>query len=184
MDIALSMLANNLLVPTILFFILGFMASILRSDLSIPDGAAKVMSIYLLFAIGFKGGANLISSGLDWQLFATLGAGVLLSFIIPFVGFFLLKIMTKLDDLNAAAVAGLYGSISIVTFVTATSVLELNGIASESYMVAVAAIMEVPAILSALWIAGSKGNKITSKKKLMRDIIGNGSIVLLSLIHI
>ena len=179
MDAALGMLAGNLLAPTILFFLLGLIASIARSDLSMPEGAAKIMSIYLLFAIGFKGGANLVSNGLDWQTFATLGAGIILSFVIPFLAFFLLKIMTKLDDLNAAAVAGHYGSISIVTFVTATSLLELNGIGSEGYMVAVAAVMEVPAILSALWIAGSKGNATQSKKKLMRDIVGNGSIVLL-----
>lgn len=179
MDAALNMLASNLLAPTILFFILGLIAAIARSDLSVPEGAAKIMSLYLLFAIGFKGGANLVSNDLGWQTFATLGAGAVLSFIIPFIAFFLLKIMTKLDDLNAAAVAGHYGSISIVTFVTAASLLELNGIASEGYMVAVAAVMEVPAILSALWIAGSKGNTTQSKRKLMRDIVGNGSIVLL-----
>ncbi len=179
MDTALNLLASNLLAPTILFFILGLVSAIARSDLSIPETAAKIMSIYLLFSIGFKGGANLVSNGLGWQTFATLGAGAILSFILPFIAFFLLKIMTKLDDLNAAAVAGHYGSISIVTFVTASSLLDLNGIKAESYMVAVAAVMEVPAIISALWIAGSRGNSTQSKRKLMRDIIGNGSIVLL-----
>ncbi|WP_350333433.1 sodium-dependent bicarbonate transport family permease [Coralliovum pocilloporae] len=179
MDAILSMLAGNLLAPTILFFLLGLIAAVTRSDLSMPEGAAKIMSIYLLFAIGFKGGANLISNGLTWQTFATLGAGAALSFVIPFIAFFLLKLMTRLDDLNAAAVAGHYGSISIVTFVTATSLLELNGMEFEGYMVAVAAVMEVPAILSALWIAGSKGNATQSRKKLVRDIVGNGSIVLL-----
>lgn len=179
MDAALSMLAGNLLAPTILFFILGLFAAIARSDLSMPEGAAKIMSIYLLFAIGFKGGANLIGNGFGWQTMATLAAGAVLSFVLPFIAFFLLKLMTRLDDLNAAAVAGHYGSISIVTFVTATSLLELNGIYAEGYLVAVAAVMEVPAILSALWIAGSKGNAAQSKKKLTRDILGNGSIVLL-----
>ena len=179
MDAALSLLASSLLVPTILFFVLGMVAAVARSDLSIPDGAAKVMSIYLLFAIGFKGGASLISNEITWQIVSTLLAGILLSFIIPFIAFFLLRVMTKLDDINAAAVAGHYGSISIVTFVTATSLLELNGIGSEGYMVAVAAVMEVPAILSALWIAGTRGIQTQSRKKLLRDIVGNGSIVLL-----
>lgn len=179
MESALAMLYGNLLTPTILFFIVGLVASMCRSDLCMPAGAAKIMSIYLLFAIGFKGGANLVSSGLTWQTFATLGIGMVLSFIIPFIAYMLLKIMTKLDDLNAAAVAGHYGSISIVTFVIATSLLELNGIQFEGFMVAVAAVMEVPAILSALWIAGSKGNQAQSKKELLRDIMGNGSIVLL-----
>ncbi len=179
MEATLAMLSANLLAPTILFFILGLVAAISRSDLSMPEGAAKIMSIYLLFAIGFKGGANLISNGITAETLLTIAAGAALSALIPFIAFFLLKLMTKLDDLNAAAVAGHYGSISIVTFVTATSLLELNGVKFEGYMVAVAAVMEVPAILSALWIAGSKGNVAQSKKKLVRDIIGNGSIVLL-----
>lgn len=179
MDAALSMLAASLLVPTILFFVLGMLAAVARSDLSIPEGAAKVMSIYLLFAIGFKGGASLISNEITWQIVATLFAGVVLSFALPFVAFFLLRILTKLDDVNAAAVAGHYGSISIVTFVTASSLLELNGIIAEGYLVAVAAVMEVPAILSALWIAGTRGVQAQSQSKLLRDIVGNGSIVLL-----
>ncbi len=179
MDSMLSMLASSLLVPTILFFVLGMVAAIARSDLSIPDGAAKVMSIYLLFAIGFKGGASLISNEITWQILGTLLAGIVLSFILPFIAFLLLKLMTRLDDINAAAVAGHYGSISIVTFVTASSLLELNGILAEGYLVAVAAVMEVPAILSALWIAGTRGIKTQSRSKLMRDIVGNGSIVLL-----
>ncbi|MEM7300309.1 MAG: sodium-dependent bicarbonate transport family permease [Pseudomonadota bacterium] len=179
MDAALSMLASSLLVPTILFFVLGMVAAVARSDLSIPDGAAKVMSIYLLFAIGFKGGASLISNDITWQIIATLFAGVVLSFVLPFIAFFLLRLVTKLDDVNAAAVAGHYGSISIVTFVTATSLLELNGMVAEGYLVAVAAVMEVPAILSALWIAGTRGIKTQSRRKLLRDIVGNGSIVLL-----
>ena len=162
MDAALSMLAASLLVPTILFFVLGMAAAGARSDLSIPDGAAKVMSIYLLFAIGFKGGASLIANDITWQIVATLFAGAILSFLLPFVAFFLLRLMTKLDDLNAAAVAGHYGSISIVTFVTASSLLELNGIVAEGYLVAVAAVMEVPAILSALWIAGNRGLRTQS----------------------
>lgn len=179
MDAALSMLATSLLVPTILFFVLGMLAAVARSDLSIPDGAAKVMSIYLLFAIGFKGGASMISNEITWQIVGTMVAGIILSFVLPFIAFFLLRILTKLDEVNAAAVAGHYGSISIVTFVTASSLLELNGMIAEGYLVAVAAVMEVPAILSALWIAGTRGVKAQSQSKLLRDIVGNGSIVLL-----
>ncbi|MDE4173378.1 sodium-dependent bicarbonate transport family permease [Phaeobacter sp. PT47_59] len=173
-------LAGNLLVPTILFFALGLAAAFARSDLSIPSGAAKFMSIYLLLAIGFKGGASLAQHGLSPDLFATLAAGVLLSFVIPFVAFGLLKVMTRLNTLNAAALAGHYGSISIVTFVTATSLLELGGIAYEGYMVAVAAAMEVPAILSALWLAHRRGGEQQDTPKgLWRDLLANGSIVLL-----
>lgn len=179
MDLSITALASNLLAPTILFFVLGLVAAISRSDLSIPDGAAKIMSIYLLLAIGFKGGAAVAKSGIDAQLVASLGAGILLSFVLPFVAFGLLRLMTRLDDLNAAAVAGHYGSISIVTFVTAVSLLEARGINSEGYLVAVAAVMEVPAIMSALWIAARKGGVSAIDCSLFRHILGNGSIVLL-----
>ncbi|GAA6182108.1 MULTISPECIES: sodium-dependent bicarbonate transport family permease [unclassified Shimia] len=179
MDLSIAALAGNLLAPTILFFILGLVAAFARSDLSIPEGAAKIMSIYLLLAIGFKGGAAVAKSGVDGQLVAALAAGVVLSFVLPFVAYGLLRAMTRLDGLNAAAVAGHYGSISIVTFVTAVSLLEARGITSEGYLVAVAAVMEVPAIMSALWLAARKSGAVVAGSGLMRHILGNGSIVLL-----
>ena len=179
MELSIASLASNLLAPTILFFILGLIAAIARSDLSIPEGAAKVMSVYLLLAIGFKGGASVAQSGVDGQLLASLLAGTVLSFVLPFVAFALLRMMTRLDCLNAAAVAGHYGSISIVTFVTAVSLLEARAIPSEGYLVAVAAVMEVPAIMSALWIAARSGGVAAIDSSLMRHILGNGSIVLL-----
>ena len=179
MDISIDALASNLLAPTILFFILGLLASIARSDLSIPEGAAKVMSIYLLLAIGFKGGVAVTESGITNQMIGSLVAGVIISFVLPFLAFWLLKVMTRLDNLNAAAVAGHYGSISIVTFVTAISLLDSQGIESEGYLVAVAAAMEVPAIVSALWLAARKSGAAPTDCSLYRHILGNGSIVLL-----
>lgn len=179
MEFSISALAGNLLAPTILFFVLGLIAAFARSDLSIPEGAAKLMSIYLLLAIGFKGGAAVANGGVDGQLVASLGVGIALSLVLPFAAYGLLKVMTRLDGLNAAAVAGHYGSISIVTFVTAVSLLEARGIPSEGYLVAVAAVMEVPAIMSALWIAARKGGVASVNCSLLRHILGNGSIVLL-----
>lgn len=179
MDGALTLLANNLLVPTILFFALGLVAAVMRSDLSIPEGAAKVMSIYLLFAIGFKGGVSISESGASAKLFASLAAGAVLSFVMPFMAYAFLRAITRLSRLDAAAVAGHYGSISIVTFVTASNLLETSGISSEGYLVAVAAVMEVPAILSALWLAARSRPGTKLDAELMRDILANGSIVLL-----
>jgi hypothetical protein len=179
MENAIAMLANNLLVPTILFFALGLVAAVMRSDLSIPEGAAKVMSIYLLFAIGFKGGVSISESGGSGKLFATLVAGAVLSLLMPFLAYGLLRVMTRLSQLDAAAVAGHYGSISIVTFVTAANLLETQGISSEGYIVAVAAVMEVPAILSALWLAARSRPGTKLDAHLLRDILANGSIVLL-----
>ncbi len=150
-----------------------------RSDLSIPEAAAKALSIYLLFAIGFKGGVSVASHGVDSTLALSLLAGIVLSFGIPILAFALLNILTSLDRTNAAAVAAHYGSISIVTFVAATSVLETAGLGYDGYMVAVAAAMEAPAILSALWLISRGGAKRDVDSGLWREILLNGSIVLL-----
>ncbi|WP_425101962.1 sodium-dependent bicarbonate transport family permease [Tropicibacter sp. S64] len=173
-------LVGNLMVPTILFFVLGLLAAAVRSDLSIPEGAAKILSLYLLLAIGFKGGHSLAANGLGADVFSALAAGLLLSFAIPFIAYALLRAMTRLNALNAAAVAGHYGSISIVTFVAASSLLDLAGFASDGFMVAVAAMMEVPAILSALWIAQRTATPGGAGRVPMRELFANGSIVLLT----
>ena len=180
MDQLLGLAAQNLISPIILSFVLGVAASLARSDLSIPEAVAKGMSIYLLFAIGFKGGVSVADHGIDGTLGLALLAGILLSFGLPLIAFGLLRVMTALDRLDAAAVAAHYGSISIVTFVAATSVLASQGIASEGYMVAVAAAMEAPAILSALWlVARGSGGARSMEAGLLQEIMLNGSIVLL-----
>ncbi len=176
----LSLAAANLLSPMILCFALGLFAALARSELSVPEAAAKALSIYLLFAIGFKGGVAVADHGLDGRLLAALAGGVALSFAIPFVAFAMLRVMTGMSRLDAAAVAAHYGSISIVTFVTATSVLSGRGLEPEGYMVAVAAAMEAPAIISALWLATrGGGGESRMDAELWREILLNGSIVLL-----
>lgn len=178
----LALAADNLLSPIILCFALGVAASLARSDLSIPEAAAKALSIYLLFAIGFKGGVSVAAHGVDATLGLSLLAGVVLSAVLPFVAFAMLKVMSGLSRVDAAAVAAHYGSISIVTFVTGTSILQSSGILYEGYLVAVAAAMEAPAILSALWLisrgkSAEQGDRMDSD--LWREIMLNGSIVLL-----
>lgn len=180
----LTLAAANLISPIIMFFALGFAAALARSDLSVPEAIAKGMSLYLLLAIGFKGGASVASHGVDATLIFSLVAGVILSFLLPFVAFGLLRKLTGLSVIDAAAVAAHYGSVSIVTFVAASSVLSSANIVAEGYMVAVAAAMEAPAILSALWLVartsgspGQKGGRMDPG--LLREILLNGSIVLL-----
>lgn len=179
MSSILDLAATNLISPIILSFALGLLAAFARSDLTIPEAVAKGMSIYLLFAIGFKGGASVAAHGVDGTLLLAVGAGVILSFGLPLIAFALLKVMTNLSKIDAAAVAAHYGSISIVTFVAATSVLEGRMIDAEGYMVAVAAAMEAPAILSALWLVARSGTGGKMEDGLMREIMLNGSIVLL-----
>ena len=185
-DTIIGLAADNLLSPIILFFALGLFAALARSDLSMPEAAAKTLSLYLLFAIGFKGGVSVSGHGIDSTLVLSLVAGAILSFGLPFAAYALLKAMTRLSTVDAAAVAGHYGSISIVTFVAGSSLLESAGISSEGYLVAVAAVMEAPAILSALWIVArfSMADQAESVSKdssgLLREILLNGSIVLLT----
>jgi len=173
-----------LLSPMILCFALGMAAALARSGLSVPEAAAKTLSLYLLFAIGFKGGASLAGHGVDGSMLGALGAGVVLSAALPVVAYGLLTVMTRLSQTDAAAVAGHYGSISIVTFVTALAVLQDRGMSSEGYMVAVAAAMEAPAIVVALWLAArgtasGTGGGARMDATLWREVMLNGSIVLL-----
>jgi hypothetical protein len=181
MDAFLALATANLVSPIVLSFALGLAAALARSDLSVPEAMAKAMSLYLLFSIGFKGGAGVAAHGVDSQLLLAIGAGVLLSLLLPLLAFALLRAMTRLGGVDAAAVAGHYGSISIVTFVAATAVLADRGIAAEGYMVAVAAAMEAPAILTALWLAARAGARpdMPAGGGLWREILLNGSIVLL-----
>lgn len=177
LDLALANLGS----PIILSFVLGLGAALVRSDLSVPEAIAKGLSIYLLFAIGFKGGVSVADHGADVQLLTAVMAGLVLSFGLPLIAFALLGAMSRLDRTDRAAVAAHYGSISIVTFVAATSVLQDRGLAAEGYMVAVAAAMEAPAILSALWLVARGGGDGARRMdaQLWREILFNGSIVLL-----
>ncbi len=179
MNEILSLAGANLISPIILSFALGLAAALARSDLTIPEAVAKGMSIYLLFAIGFKGGVAVSAHGVDTTLILTIIAGLGLSFGLPLIAFALLKLMTGLSRIDAAAVAAHYGSISIVTFVAGTSVLEGRLIEAEGYMVAVAAAMEAPAILSALWLVARGGGAGRMEPGLIRELLLNGSIVLL-----
>ncbi|MDT8343114.1 MAG: sodium-dependent bicarbonate transport family permease [Thermohalobaculum sp.] len=181
-----AMAGANLVSPMVLSFALGFAAALARSDLSFPEAAAKALALYLLFAIGFKGGASVADHGLDGTLVLAIAAGAALSALIPLIAFGLLRAVSGLDRVNAAAVAAHYGSISIVTFVAATSALASAGMAYEGYLVAVAAVMETPAILVALWLArAGQGERRPAEPGghdagLWREIALNGSIVLLT----
>jgi len=171
---------QNLSSPMILFFGLGLVASLLRSDFSIPEAIAKLLAIYLLLSIGFRGGTEIAHHGFDGRLVATLVTGALLSFLMPFVAFALLKAIAGFRAIDAAAVSAHYGSISIVTFVAATSALGRQSIPYEGFMVGVAAAMETPAILAALLIARRSDEGITLRAAgLWRDVFLNGSVVLL-----
>lgn len=176
---------TNLLSPMILFFVLGFGAALLKSDLQIPEQIGKALALYLMLAIGFKGGAAMATGGLDATFIGAIFVGIVLSFAMPYLGFALLKATTSMDRTTAAAVAAHYGSISAVTFVTAVGFLALQGVEHETYLVAVMALMETPAIISGLFLArqaqeaGARKLPAQGSKDLMREILLNGSVVVL-----
>jgi len=169
-----------LLSPVILFFVLGAAAAFARSDLSIPEAIAKGMSLYLMAAIGLKGGVQVAESGFTPDMFAAALAGLALSFLIPLPVFLALRRLGRLDGVNAAAVAAHYGSVSVVTFVTGAEVLTSGGLPPAGYMVAVLALMETPAIVVGLWLARrSSGAGAQPKGDLLHETLLNGSVVLL-----
>ncbi|WP_017315340.1 sodium-dependent bicarbonate transport family permease [Mastigocladopsis repens] len=143
-----SLIISNILNPPVLFFFLGMTAVFVKSDLEIPAPVPKLLSLYLLFAIGFKGGVELIKSGITQEVVLTLFAAMLMACLVPIYTFFILKL--KLDTYDAAAIAATYGSISAVTFITASAFLTELGIAFDGYMVAALALMESPAIIVGL----------------------------------
>ena len=173
----IELATSNLLSPMVLFFVLGLSASLARSDLSIPEAIAKGMSLYLMMAIGFKGGAGVAAHGVDRTLVLSIVAGLVLSASIPVVAFRLLTGATALSRVDAAAVAAHYGSISIVTFLAAMQALDTTGVRYESYMVAVAAAMETPAIIVGLWLARNGATQLG--RGTFREVALNGSIVVL-----
>lgn len=131
-----------------LFFFLGMIAAAVRSNLSVPKAVTKLLSLYLLWAIGFQGGVKLVHAGLSPQAAATIGTGMVFACLVPIAAFFILR--RRVSDDDAAAIAAAYGSISAVTFMTAATVLTARGVTYGGHMVACMALMESPAIVIAV----------------------------------
>ncbi|MEY4953251.1 MAG: hypothetical protein RL299_1675, partial [Pseudomonadota bacterium] len=147
---------------------------------AVPEPLAKSLSLYLMAAIGLKGGVQVAQTGFTPQLLQVSLAGMALSFVLPVIAFALLRGLARLDRLNAGAVAAHYGSVSIVTFVTASDALTRGGLAPAGYLVAVMALMETPAIITGLVLARGQGAfKGGGRGKLLREVLLNGSVVLL-----
>lgn len=167
--------------PAVLFFTLGFIATLVKSDLSIPEPIAKYLSIFLLIAIGFHGGVELRENGLGESGLLILMSAALFSALAPFWIFKLIK--QKLNAADAAALAASYGSVSAVTFITAIGYLKSAGIEYDGYMVAALALMEFPAIAAGVLLyhwhykAGEDDN--FSTKALLHETFFSGAVFLL-----
>ncbi len=144
---------HSFLDPAILFFIFGALAGTVQSNLEIPPAISRFLSLYLLMALGLKGGFALAQSGLTPEVLSSLGAAMALAVVIPLIGFMFLK--RFLSGFDAAAIAATYGSVSAVTFVTAVQYLENHSIAYGGHMAAAMALMESPAIILAVLMASA-----------------------------
>lgn len=184
-----ALVQDNLLDPPILFFMLGMAARLVKSDLEIPSPIGRLLSLYLLLAIGMQGGHKLAEVGFNQHVLLSLGAAVGLAFAVPVWSFFVLR--WKLDVYNAAAVAATYGSISAVTFITAAGFLERVGEPYSGHMVAAMALMESPAIIVGVlmvrWFApaGGQAGQLGGNGQghgwgpLLHEACLNGAVVLL-----
>ncbi|MEI8141911.1 MAG: sodium-dependent bicarbonate transport family permease [Chitinophagia bacterium] len=175
-----NLIVDNLTNPALLFFVLGIIAVYLKSDLEIPANSSKFISLYLLFAIGFKGGQELSHEVFTMEIGWSMLFGIAISSIIPLYTFFILK--RKLNVFDAGAIAAAYGSVSAVTFVTAVSFLESQQLSLHGHMVAIMALMESPAIIIGLVLISifnkDESNKI-NKRSAIAHSFTNGSVLLI-----
>ena len=176
----LNLLTENLTNPALLFFVLGIIAAYLKSDLEIPQNSSKFISLYLLFAIGFKGGQELshetFSAEIGWSILFGIGISV----FIPLYTYFILR--KKLNVFDSGAIAAAYGSVSAVTFVTAVSYLETQNLSLHGHMVAIMALMESPAIIIGLvliTVFNKKETNAVKKRTVIKHSLTNGSVLLI-----
>jgi len=146
-----SSLLSNIINPVILFFVFGVFAGAVRSNLEIPAAIGKFFSLYLLIAIGLKGGAALAETGLPTIGVLALLAAIIMASIVPAYSFLILR--KRINPFDAAAVAATYGSISAVTFITAQQFLDANNVDFGGYMTVAMVLMESPAIIMAVLLA-------------------------------
>lgn len=181
---------TSLLVPAILFFALGMFACLIKSDLKFPPDMHKMIVIYLLIGIGLHGGKELAASNMA-DAIPAVWAAIAFGVGLPIVAYIILRGLGKIDPLNAAAISAHYGSVSAGTYMTAVAFLAGIGVTYEAYPVIMLAIMESPAIMIGLVLAGysrrvlgetsdsGSGTKKGMMKHLLIEAFTNGSILLL-----
>ena len=167
--------------PAILFFFVGALAAFARSDLSIPEPIAKGLSLYLMLCIGFKGGVEARAAGFNGDFMGAAAIGIALSALMPLLAFVILKRVRNLDRPTLCALAATYGSVSVVTFAAGQQHLAAVGLASGGYMAAVLALMETPAILTALVLLNGAGRGEPGRRRtILREVfVGAASVMLL-----
>lgn len=170
----------DLLSPPILFFVMGVVIGLLRSDLAFPESAIKLLSLYLMWAIGIKGGIKLREAGLTAESLSCLFAAITLALVIP--GYVYMTMRRRLGPDDAAAISAVYGSVSAVTFLTACAFLQRKNADFDGHMVAALALMESPAILVAVLFSrrAAADGPMPPLAESIRESALNGPVVLLT----
>ena len=193
---------SSLLLPAVLFFALGVIARLIKSDLRFPPDLAKILSIYLLMAIGLHGGYELAKADLVIA-FNSIVWALILGFALPIIGYLVLVMTRKVSPLDAAAISAHYGSVSAGTFLTAVAYLDNAGVSYETYPLIMLAVMESPAIVVGLLLAAKARQTLAARdgiaptntavntsdnsdgegpakfSSLLREAFTNGSVVVL-----
>ncbi|MEC9361848.1 MAG: sodium-dependent bicarbonate transport family permease [Pseudomonadota bacterium] len=172
-------MTDALLDPAVLFFVLGIGAGLLRSNLEVPQPVVRWLTLYLLMAVGLKGGFTLARSGIDADAAAALGASLVMALLVPLIAFAAFRLVTSV--LQAGALAASYGSVSVVTFVAATQHLQQNAVSFSGTMSVALVIMEMPAVLLGIALArrGDAGAQATPWGHLLKDSARDGAPLLL-----
>lgn len=167
--------------PAVLFFFIGAAAAFARSDLAIPEPVSKTISLYLMFCIGFKGGVEARAAGLNGDFLTAAAIGLALSALMPLLAYLYLKRLSRLDRPTICALAATYGSVSVVTFAAGQQHLAALGLSPGGYMAAVLALMETPAILTALILLNGAGRGEPGRRRtILKEVfVGAASVMLL-----
>lgn len=164
--------------PVVLFFVLGVAARLLRSDLRVPEPLYDALSIYLLLALGLKGGAQL--AGVSAPALAGQAAlAIAMGCVLPVLAFAILRYLGALDRSNAAAIAAHYGSVSVVTFAAGLTYLNARGVASEPTMPFFVAVLEVPGLLVGVLLARMGSGRSAQVGSIVREALVGRSVMLL-----
>ncbi|NRA66712.1 MAG: sodium-dependent bicarbonate transport family permease [Pseudobacteriovorax sp.] len=169
---------DNLLDPTILCFVIGLLAGLSKSDLKLPESSYDFVSLYLLLAIGFKGGVQLAKTEF-YEILPALTGTLVIGTMIPLVAYVILMVSKKFSQADAGSIAAHYGSVSAVTFATAVSFVEARGVTYESFVTTLMVVLEIPALCVGIFLAKGGLRRVSSKQELVRDILFGKSLFLL-----
>lgn len=176
---SLSVALANLTSVPVLAFALGLVGAGLRSDLRLPDAVYQALSLYLLLAIGLKGGVALRKAD-PGELLGPVTVALLLGILLPLVAFWLLRVVTRLDTVDRGALAAHYGSTSLVTFTAALVFLEASDVAYEGFMVTLLTVLEIPGIIVGLMLAGRQRGRAVGWRSSLHEVLTGRSVLLLA----